>query len=35
MSVLVDLETFGGLHLKYNVKPDICILGKHSAMVFQ
>ena len=21
-------ETFGGLHLKYNVKPDICILGK-------
>ncbi len=21
-------ETFGGLHLKYNVKPDMCILGK-------
>ncbi len=21
-------ETFGGLHLKYKVKPDICILGK-------
>ena len=21
-------ETFGGLHLKYNVIPDICILGK-------
>jgi len=21
-------ETFGGLHKKYNVKPDICILGK-------
>ncbi len=21
-------ETFGGLHLKYNVTPDICILGK-------
>ena len=21
-------ETFGGLHLKYNIKPDMCILGK-------
>ena len=21
-------ETFGGLHLKYKVKPDICLLGK-------
>ena len=21
-------ETFGGLHLKYNINPDICILGK-------
>ena len=24
-------ETFGGLHLKYNVNPDICILGKSIA----
>ena len=21
-------QTFGGLHLKYNIKPDICIFGK-------
>ena len=21
-------QTFGGLHLKYNINPDICILGK-------
>ena len=31
----VVLEIFGGLHLKYNVKPDICILGKALGLDFQ
>ena len=28
MSVPLDLETFGGIHQKYNITPDICIYGK-------
>ena len=28
-------ETFGGIHLKYKVYPDICILGKALEMDIQ
>ena len=28
MSVLLVSETFGGLHLKYNIDPDIAMFGK-------